>query len=442
MNTMSFFLTGFNRSSEQARIAKQRTQKGKYGTNHINNGIQSVGKGCVYSVPYVVKTAKMICTGCPGVTREIQLPPDESKLREELDIHKLESLGTALGLLGYLPSTIIDIVNDVIPIFDSVSHRDKKGGQYQMTYKDNVPDINIPRWPSCLHVPIATSCPMIFPTPWNDYVETAQTLAGYPLTMDSFLMCAQGGVVTFVSSGQTPMEGVTDEEISPKMENLIHIWLGLMEAPYKDKDLIKDVDGNIIGIKPHNVEDGYVTIGNGHIIQTEEDAIKYGFTETLADGTVRVMPTDGSLTAEQADEWITKQVEQQGSDLDNPAIFSPQEAGALLNDDISEDYRATAERHAANASGAPFSENEMDAMTSVLYNGNVADDPDGVLYYMLRRDKAGALDAIRKAKDGGDYAGREGVFRRRLMEVNIFFNNDYEFYDDNRLDKLIEDVGY
>ncbi len=84
----------------------------------------------------------------------------------------------------------------------------------------------------------------------------------------------------------------------------------------------------------------------------------------------------------------------------------------------------------------------MDGITSLVYNGNRAYDPDSLLYYFLRKDKNGALDVLHKAIDKGWYGSNGGLFRRRLMEFNIFFNNDYTFYDDSELDKLKKDIGF
>lgn len=104
-------------------------------------------------------------------------------------------------------------------------------------------------------------------------------------------------------------------------------------------------------------------------------------------------------------------------------------------------YQEEAERFTGET-GLSFNANEMDAITSTLYNGNKAYDPNNFLYYLLKQDKEGAINILHEADAKGWYAGREGTLRRRLMEYNIFFNGNYDFYEDMALDKLKEDVGW
>lgn len=84
----------------------------------------------------------------------------------------------------------------------------------------------------------------------------------------------------------------------------------------------------------------------------------------------------------------------------------------------------------------------MDGITSLVYNGNHANDPDSLLYYFLRKDKTGAMNVLHKAVDNGWYGSNQGLLRRRLMEFNFFFNNDYNFYDSDNLEKLKKKVGF
>ena len=60
----------------------------------------------------------------------------------------------------------------------------------------------------------------------------------------------------------------------------------------------------------------------------------------------------------------------------------------------------------------------------------------------MRKDKDGAINVLHKAVENGWYGNNEGLLRRRLMEYNFFFNNDYTFYDSNELEALKEAVGF
>lgn len=144
----------------------------------------------------------------------------------------------------------------------------------------------------------------------------------------------------------------------------------------------------------------------------------------------------------EVDKVIANQLNQYEKWDDNPAVLTTKEAEALLKTDLDK-YRKKA-INLAKKTGLTFSQNEMDAITSIVYNtgGKGPDDPDTLLYYFLRKDKEGAMNVLRKAVEKDWYEDKPGVFRRRLMEYNIFFNNDYTFYDSNEVEKLKKVVGY
>lgn len=137
---------------------------------------------------------------------------------------------------------------------------------------------------------------------------------------------------------------------------------------------------------------------------------------------------------------IAAQLNNYKSYKDNPAILTFQEAEDLLKADLV-DYQTQASV-LAKGTGLTFSQNEMDGITSLVYNGNRANDPDSLLYHFLRRDKKGAMNVLHKAVANGWYGSNDGLLRRRLMEFNFFFNSDYTFYDSPELKKLKNDVGF
>ncbi len=213
----------------------------------------------------------------------------------------------------------------------------------------------------------------------------------------------------------------------PVNKNLLAGWLSQIEVPHEVSDFILD-SNNKISIKPHNANDGFVTVGYGHAIQSDAEAEKYGFT------------TGSKQDVNTVTNVILKQLESYESYKDNPAILTFQEAEDLLIADLI-DYQTKAS-NIASATGLTFSQNEMDGITSLVYNGNRVKDPDSLLYHFLRKDKNGAMDVLHKAVDNGWYGSNGGLLRRRLMEYNIFFNNDYTFYDDNELKLLKNAVGF
>lgn len=89
-----------------------------------------------------------------------------------------------------------------------------------------------------------------------------------------------------------------------------------------------------------------------------------------------------------------------------------------------------------------FNTDEINGFVSALYNGGNIKNEDSFLYYLVRKDREGALDSIRRTEQGNGYDNQMGRLRRRLMEFNIFFNGDYTYYQDTELEKLKKDIGY
>ena len=91
-----------------------------------------------------------------------------------------------------------------------------------------------------------------------------------------------------------------------------------------------------------------------------------------------------------------------------------------------------------------YSKNQLDGITSILFNGNHYDDPDSLSYYFINQlTKEDSLSILHTAVENGWYGDNEtGILRRRLMEVNIYYNADYTFYDSDRIEELKEDTGY
>lgn len=214
---------------------------------------------------------------------------------------------------------------------------------------------------------------------------------------------------------------------APENKNSFVEWLSQIEAPYLPSDYIV-IDEKKIAIKPHNANDGFVTVGYGHCIQSDIDAQKYGF------------KSGSKQDVNTVTDVISKQLDSYESYKDNPAILTFQVAEDLLIADLV-DYQTKAS-NIASATGLTFSQNEMAGITSLVYNGNRVNDPDSLLYHFLRKDKNGAMDVLHKAVDNGWYGSNRGLLRRRLMEFNIFFNNDYTFYDFNELKILKDAVGF
>ena len=56
------------------------------------------------------------------------------------------------------------------------------------------------------------------------------------------------------------------------------------------------------------------------------------------------------------------------------------------------------------------------------------DDEEYIIYYYLRKDQMGAVNAIIQYGNNGN--------RRRLNQANLFFNNTYNFVDSSQKSQL------
>lgn len=224
------------------------------------------------------------------------------------------------------------------------------------------------------------------------------------------------------------MEEIMKEQSVRTIDRLCK-WLENIEAPYKRGDYILEGENKRIAIKPHNASDGYVTVGFGHAIQSEEDAERYGFT---------TWEKETDIT--KVDESIQQQLDKYGEGLSNPAVLTFAEARRLLHMDVQKKRDVAIEM--IENRGLDFSENQIDGLTSNIYNGTSVNNEESFSYYLLRDDAEGAMAILHKAVENNWYGGLEGTLRRRLMEYNIFFNNDYTFYDSDELELLKEVVGW
>ncbi len=85
-----------------------------------------------------------------------------------------------------------------------------------------------------------------------------------------------------------------------------------------------------------------------------------------------------------------------------------------------------------------FEQNELEAMFDYAYNNGLTpnssgvapaiDDDEYIIYYYLRKDQKGAVNAIIQYGNNGN--------RRRLNQANLFFNNTYNFVDSSQKSQL------
>lgn len=259
----------------------------------------------------------------------------------------------------------------------------------------------------------------------------------------SYMICTVGpGIIYFVSAGQNLKDFIS--EVPTQNIRLIELaqLMKCMEIGdiynLKNKNYIND-NGVIVGIEIQNAEDGYVTIGYGHAIQSNADASKYGFDVIRSKTEFKNFDFSVAHSVEEINKVINEQkAYYANAGQQNPAELSLEKAEILLLEELS--IKRNDAVKAIGANSIKYSKNMIDAVTSVLYNGNDYKDPDSFSYNLINGSVQDALNILHTAENNGWYG--DGILRRRLMEFNVFYNDDYTFYDSSDFEQLKKDTGY
>lgn len=207
------------------------------------------------SVKYVVEGAEMTCDGCPSTTVKIKLAPQQVKSSSNLPMAPAMAFSVMQTMLRHVEHMLIEN-------FYTNDHRDNKCFHKQMIHTDTLKRDNIEGWPSCskseqyINNSISTleksntmpfsfaqapaklikilasqrgTCIMVFIGTWQQYEENTYILDGYPLTMDSYLLCACGGKITFVTSGQEDVHNDPDQLVTLDMLEAFGFYMGATE---------------------------------------------------------------------------------------------------------------------------------------------------------------------------------------------------------------------
>lgn len=282
------------------------------------------------------------------------------------------------------------------------------------------------------------------------------------------------------------------------MENFqkLFYFIRELEDPFYDYNFVfeetKEGGKKKVAIKPFSARDGYITIGYGHSIQSEEEAEKYGLkikkddkekeTETSNEEETKTSNEEETETSNEEetinyDDYKEMEIEGESgilkyddykdieiwekhnnekgyemiknyikvqmslyekSGLKNPAILSMEEADELLKNDILARWEQAINK--AAEIGKDFTPNQIAALTSVIYNGTDVDDEDTISYQFLKGNQKDAINKLKEAIEKDWYAGREGTLWRRLRECNIFYFNDYTDKDYENTPEGIENL--
>lgn len=258
--------------------------------------------------------------------------------------------------------------------------------------------------------------------------------------LTSYMICTAGpGIIYFSDAGQNLKSFIdeleTDEIELLELAQLIKCFeIGDIYNINNDNYIVSE--GKVIGIRLQNAKDGYLTIGYGHAIQSNQDAQKYGLNkipgyETF-DFAIKHSSTEIDALITACENYYTNSNER------NMAQLSLEEAEILMIDNLKEKRQLT---YNVIDQQTSYTKNQIDAITSVLYNGNDYTDPESMSYHLINQaSKSDTLSILETAVNMGWYG--DGLLRRRLMEFNIYYNDDYSFYDDTELEQLKKVTGY
>ena len=279
----------------------------------------------------------------------------------------------------------------------------------------------------------------------------------------SYMICTYGpGIIYFADAGQSCSDFF--EQISADELHLLKLvpLIKCLEIGdiYNEYNInYERIKGNIY-ITVQSVPDGYVTIGYGHAIQDNDEAALYGLTSVegykdfdfAAGYGYKEGDTDEikQKKKEARDKKIAEFIEAYKAqyidkELPGLALLSQETATLLLIEDMKKKYETTITAIGGTEQLINYSVDELNALTCGLYNGGDYTDSDNLDYHLIKSNgectKAEALEIVEDGKEKGYYANQEGRYRRRLMEINIYYNGDYTFYDDNEIEALKEVVS-
>lgn len=270
-----------------------------------------------------------------------------------------------------------------------------------------------------------------------------QTILDYDT---SYMICTFGpGIIYFTDAGQSCKDFI--EQISADEIQLLKLvqWLKFMEIGdiynASNENYIK-ING-IYYIRPQNANDGYVTIGYGHAIQTNEDAKKYGFNDVPG---YQCFDFSKEHTSKEIAVFIDAYEAYYNKSTLCPGILSQETATHILIEDVKAAQETAISAIGGISEKSKYTADELNALTSVLYNGNYYTNPGSLSYFFIKSHGnytiADAVNIVESAEVNGEYKKQgEGIFRRRLMEINIYYNGDYTFYDDTGMGILKGTVG-
>jgi len=157
--------------------------------------------------------------------------------------------------------------------------------------------------------------------------------------------------------------------------------------------LVLDDNNNLIGVRPHNVGDGSITVGFGHYIQSDEWTYyedNYGITKNMTNSELKniVMPVNDALDIFKAD------VQEHTNEVKEFLVDA----------------------------GVDITQNEFDALVIYRFNkGNI-----GAVLNLLRegnRDRQLWYDTMVNADNNGKF--EKSLNERRNWQNDIFFDKNY-----------------
>lgn len=274
---------------------------------------------------------------------------------------------------------------------------------------------------------------------WQDFdLVSSQGEGKEKLNMDkSYMICTKyGGIIYFHSHGQELeplMNGERLYYLSEEYRQWVKIAEGMSFVPYRSKNDSDDAKA----IRT-------TTIGIG--ITFDEEGSNWEYLREVLGWS----DADINLILDML--WKDDENESTDVNIENTKyVITEEQAWQLFDVVAREQYipqvnSAIEAYNKKNGSITTYSQCELEAMYDYAYNNGLApsdglqysekiDGDDYIIYYYLRKDQVGAVDAVKAAQSDN---------RRRMNQMNLFFYEEYDFLDksDEELDPLREKLGF
>lgn len=276
---------------------------------------------------------------------------------------------------------------------------------------------------------------------WQDVdLMSSQGEGKEKLNMDkSYMICTKyGGIIYFNSHGQELKPLFNGERLyylSEEYRKWVKTAEGMSLVPYRNKNDSDDAKA----VRTTTIGAGITFDENGSNWEYLREALGW---------------SDEDINFVLDTLWAGDENGDEGTDIKMETtkyMITEEQAWKLFDIAARERYipnvnNAIEAYNRKNGSNNTYSQCQLEAMFDYAFNSGLQpsgglqyseriDKKDTVIYYYLRKDQIGAVNAVKEAKSDN---------RRRLNQMNLFFFEEYDFLDKSKeeLEPLREKLGF